>query len=185
VKHVSSISFQAWRTPDVIYRGANEDYGPFELDAAADLRNAKVLSFFDEEADALAPGSKWYAKRVWVNPPYADVRPWIDKAEAEVAAGHCELVALLVPAAVGVAWFTYALQTHAVELYDERIRFDLPPIEEVPEPLRAKLFKKNGKPKTSPGGGNALVIVRSKELYVAGTAGRLVLRSAKTGRMLA
>ena len=180
MKHISSTSFQAWRTPDALFQGIAEDFGPFDLDAAADIKNCKVLSFFDEGADALAPGAKWLAKNVWLNPPYADIRPWIDKAEAEITEGHCQQVVMLVPAAVGVAWFTHCLKNHEVEFFDERIRFDLPPIDEVPEELRDKLFKKNGKPKTSPGGGNALVLIRA---FSTGTQ-RLILRSSKTGRMI-
>lgn len=180
MKHISSTSFQAWRTPDALFQGLNEELGPFDLDVAADAQNCKVYSFFDEDSNALSDGAKWHGTIVWCNPPYADIRPWIDKAEVEVAAGHCERVVMLVPASVGVAWFTYAARKHAVDFFDERIRFALPPIHEVPEELRAKLFTKKGKPKTSPGGGNALIIVGTAPVEGA----RPVFRSARTGRLL-
>lgn len=178
MKHISSTKFQAWRTPDPLFAGLNAELGPFDLDAAADAENCKILQYFDEAANALAPETRWQATNVWLNPPYADIGPWVLKAEAEVAAEHCQRVVMLVPAAVGVEWFTRAFQRHEVQLFDRRIRFALPPIDKIPPEFREKLYK-NGKPKTSPGGGNALIIIQN-----APRPNWIALRSAQTGRLL-
>lgn len=37
----------------------------------------------------------WHGERVWCNPPWTDIRPWVKKAWAEFA---CPLVVMLLPA---------------------------------------------------------------------------------------
>lgn len=64
----------------------------FTLDVAAAAANAKLPRYFDRSADGLA--QSWAGERVWCNPPYSDLRPWVEKAWAEPAA----LVVMLVPA---------------------------------------------------------------------------------------
>lgn len=86
--------------PDVDDRATTEDvFGPlherfrFSIDVAASKDNAKLPRYFDEATDGLA--QPWGGvERVWCNPPYSDVRPWVEKAWAEPA----ELVVMLLPA---------------------------------------------------------------------------------------
>lgn len=181
LKHLSSTSFQAWQTPKHLAAAFRVEYD-LVLDAAASQDNAICPVFFDgtEGSDGLlcpwtAPGAG-----VWVNPPYEDVGPWIAKAFKEVyETRNCDRVVLLVPAAVGVSWFTGACLKAEVHLFDERIKFELPPAESLPAELRVKLYHPNGKPKVSPGGGNALIIIERD-----GLVGITALRSTKTGRMI-
>lgn len=56
----------------------SERHGPFTLDVAAAAHNAKCDRYFDVDADGLT--QDWSGERVWCNPPYSDITPWIRKA---------------------------------------------------------------------------------------------------------
>lgn len=64
----------------------------FTLDAAAAEHNAKTPRFFTAESDGLS--QPWDGERVYCNPPYSNIRPWIEKAWREPTA----LVVMLLPA---------------------------------------------------------------------------------------
>lgn len=65
----------------------------FSIDVAASAENAKLPRFYTRADDGLA--QSWAGERVWCNPPYSVIRPWVEKAWQEVGA---ELVAMLLPA---------------------------------------------------------------------------------------
>ncbi len=77
---------------------APEVFGPlherfrFTLDVAAQPHNAKLERYFTPEDDGLA--QSWAGERVWCNPPYSSIEPWIIKAWHSLA----ELVVMLLPA---------------------------------------------------------------------------------------
>jgi phage N-6-adenine-methyltransferase len=64
----------------------------FTVDVAAAAHNAKVPRFYTINDDGLA--QDWTGERVWCNPPYSDVRPWVEKAHASGA----EVVVMILPA---------------------------------------------------------------------------------------
>lgn len=72
----------------------HDEFG-FTIDAAASHANARLRHYWTAEDDALA--QDWTHERVWCNPPYSDLQPWVDKAH--VAWDHgCELIVMLLPA---------------------------------------------------------------------------------------
>lgn len=81
-------------TPDRVFKPLHDEFG-FDLDAAANLNNRKALMFFDLRVNGLA--QSWSGRRVWCNPPYSDIRPWVEKAWAEHRDG-CPLIVMLLPA---------------------------------------------------------------------------------------
>jgi phage N-6-adenine-methyltransferase len=108
---MSLVGFRAQNhTQQVRRRGANpevddratapEVFGPlnkrfrFTLDVAAAAHNAKCPRFFDAAADGLA--QPWAGERVWCNPPYSDIAPWVAKAWAEYET--CDAIVMLLPA---------------------------------------------------------------------------------------
>lgn len=200
MSHVSSGSFQGWRTPAALGAALVKEY-ECVLDAAADKDNALCPVFYDgsEGSDGLlqpwnAPGAG-----VWCNPPYADPGAWLEKGYDEVLVhGNCDRAVFLLPAAVGVSWFVRACLVAEVFLFDARIRYELPPREQLPVEYQDKLYRRtrrgpgcedcrgNGTgcdsccwaPKTSPGGGNALVVIER-----GGLVGITGIRSALTGAL--
>lgn len=78
-------------TPPEVFEPLNERFG-FTLDAAALPHNAKLPRFFTPEDDGLV--QSWEGERVWCNPPYSDLEPWLIKAWESKA----DLVVMLVPA---------------------------------------------------------------------------------------
>lgn len=64
----------------------------FTVDVAALPHNAKLERYFTPEQDGLL--QPWDGERVWCNPPYSSIEPWLVKAWASAA----ELVVMLLPA---------------------------------------------------------------------------------------
>lgn len=82
-----------WGTPDKAFRALHAEFG-FTVDAAAEAHNAKLPRFFQDGLRA-----SWRGERVFCNPPYSRILPWVRKAqEAEVAV-------LVLPVRTGVPWW--------------------------------------------------------------------------------
>lgn len=83
-------------TSPEVFDSLHERFG-FTIDVAASAANAKLERFYSIEDDGLA--QSWAGERVWCNPPYSDIRPWVEKAWREwhwpVTA---ELIVMLLPA---------------------------------------------------------------------------------------
>ena len=75
----------------------------FMRDLAADHKNYVVPLYFTEADDALQ--QIWYdlSGWQWLNPPYVDIYPWVQKAAIESNLGA--RIAVLVPAGVGTLWW--------------------------------------------------------------------------------
>jgi phage N-6-adenine-methyltransferase len=72
----------------------NERFG-FTLDVAAAHHNTKCAQYFTEADDGLA--QSWAGERVWCNPPYSDIRSWVEKAWREWRTGTVPLIVMLLP----------------------------------------------------------------------------------------
>ncbi len=77
-------------TPEV-FGPLHERFG-FTVDVAASSENAKLPRFYTADDDGLA--QDWAGERVWCNPPYSAIEPWLVKAWTSGA----ELVVMLLPA---------------------------------------------------------------------------------------
>jgi len=64
------------------------------VDVAAEAHNAKLLRYFTPEQNGLE--QSWSGERVWCNPPYSDIRPWVEKARQEST--RAQLIVMLLPA---------------------------------------------------------------------------------------
>jgi phage N-6-adenine-methyltransferase len=82
-------------TPWEMFNPLHERYG-FTIDVAALPRNAKCERFYTPEDDGLE--QSWDKERVWCNPPYSNIEPWVSKAHLEWFSGRVELIVMLVPA---------------------------------------------------------------------------------------
>lgn len=71
----------------------------FTVDAAASAKNAKLEHYWTKKTDGLK--QSWRGHRVWCNPPFSDIGPWVEKARSFEA----ELAVLLVPVWTDRKWF--------------------------------------------------------------------------------
>ncbi len=83
------------RTPRALFDRLHLEHR-FTIDAAASQDNAMLSPFWTREDDALR--QSWGRKRVWCNPPYSDIEPWVKKAWHEMRYQGCDLVVMLLPA---------------------------------------------------------------------------------------
>jgi phage N-6-adenine-methyltransferase len=78
-------------TAPEVFDPLHERFG-FTIDVAAQPHNAKLPRYFTPEDDGLV--QSWCGERVWCNPPYSHIEPWVAKAHRS----NAELVVMLVPA---------------------------------------------------------------------------------------
>jgi phage N-6-adenine-methyltransferase len=114
---------QEWETPDVLWQGLHAEFN-FDLDVAANAANAKTLQFISRTMDGLK--HPWDGRRVWCNPPYKNIAPWVELGVTEAASKGTTCVFLL-PARTEQHWFRKALH-HSTEIafFDGRIQFTPP-----------------------------------------------------------
>lgn len=89
-----------WSTPSWLILQLEHEFGPFDVDVCCRPETAKAPRYFTRDEDGL---QQPWTGRVWCNPPYSDVAPWIAKAIDAARSGA--FVAMLLPAAVDTAWF--------------------------------------------------------------------------------
>lgn len=114
-----------------------EVFGPlhqrfgFTLDVAAAPHNTKCEQFYSVADDGLA--QTWGGARVWCNPPYSSIAPWIRKAWAEHRAAEC--IVMLLPAnRTEQTWWTELVEPYrdrpgsplTTEFLPGRLRFLAP-----------------------------------------------------------
>ena len=64
-------------TPWVLFNTLHREYC-FDLDVCATPLNAKLKIYWTKEENALT--KSWGNRRVFCNPPFADIRPWLEHA---------------------------------------------------------------------------------------------------------
>ena len=88
-------------TPWDFFKPLNERFG-FTVDVAALPTNAKCERYYTPDDDGL--DQAWVGERVWCNPPYSDIAPWVEKANGECLLsrrprfGGPEVIVMLLPA---------------------------------------------------------------------------------------
>jgi phage N-6-adenine-methyltransferase len=140
---MSKLSDQ-WATPNWLFEQLNKEHGPFDLDAAASDWNGKCTFVYTEEQNSLSKDwSGWWGNKVWLNPPYSDPYPWVQKASLEAKKG-CKVVCLLKADHTPKWYKDFIYNYDKREFYPGVTRIDLPDrIKFVPPP---GLKDKNGNP---------------------------------------
>ncbi len=90
----------------------------FSVDLAASAENAVAPAYFDEAFDSLRPEVSWNhvdGKWAWLNPPYANITPWVEKAAKQSMKGAH--IAMLLPASVGANWWSEWVEPFAYQSY--------------------------------------------------------------------
>jgi len=103
---------QTWRTPTALYRRLDDEFR-FTLDPCPP----------DDRSGYDGLLASWEGERVFCNPPYSQVRGWIEKCHTESVS--CGCVVALVPARTDTGWFhDYCLCASEVRFIRGRLRFD-------------------------------------------------------------
>lgn len=90
-----------YATPRSLISRLEREFGRFEIDACASLKNRVCEKFFDKDQNGLQ--QDWQGSFVWVNPPYSQKLEWIEKATAEAKKGA--RVIMLLPAFTETVFF--------------------------------------------------------------------------------
>ncbi len=77
--------------------------GEFAVDLAASRENSVASVYFTEEMNSLTQSWIMQGRWVWCNPPFSNIKPWVDKADEEALKGA--QIAMLLPASVGANWW--------------------------------------------------------------------------------
>ena len=107
VDHYAGARKQDWTTPRAFFDRLHAEFS-FTLDGAADPDNALLPRY---ETEATATASNWRGERVFCNPPWSNIAPFIESAAA------ADLAVLLVPARTNAQWFHRALKLGAEVRY--------------------------------------------------------------------
>jgi phage N-6-adenine-methyltransferase len=103
---------QNWQTPRSIFDPLNSEF-EFTLDGASEPGNALL-----ERASTAETPLPWRGERVFCNPPWSNIAPFVEYAS------EAELAVLLVPARTNARWFHRALELGAaVRFFLGRPRF--------------------------------------------------------------
>lgn len=100
-----------WQTPIPLFVALDAEFC-LTLDAAASADNALCNRYITEEQDTLVtPWGNFLVSPgyVWLNPPYSDITPFVQKAAAE-SKNQIGTV-MLVPSDTSVGWFREAIET--------------------------------------------------------------------------
>lgn len=88
-------------TPNRWYDAWNAEF-QFTLDPCATRESAKCKKFYTKKQNGLS--KSWRGERVWLNPPYSLISPWLHKVQQELQNG-CPLVVALLPAWTDRKWW--------------------------------------------------------------------------------
>lgn len=85
---------QDWQTPPEIFDPLNQEFN-FTLDPCSNGNNAKCKNYFTEIDNGLI--QDWSNQVCFINPPYTNLKVWIEKSYLE-ALNNNALCVLLIPA---------------------------------------------------------------------------------------
>lgn len=103
-----------WQTPRWLFNYFSRKVGGFDVDAAANSLNALCDVYWTEADDCLS--LDWPTKaKIWLNPPYSDPLPFVEKAIEQSQINGC-VVYLLIPDDISTLWFRRAFEG-AAEAY--------------------------------------------------------------------
>ena len=98
-----------FRTPSAVFNALSLKFGPFNLDVAASDINHLCQNYFtfnNENDNGLI--HNWRGV-VWCNPPYDNIKEWVQKTIKEVKEGltqsNCERVLMLIPFYSDISYF--------------------------------------------------------------------------------
>jgi phage N-6-adenine-methyltransferase len=101
-----------WQTPKWLIASLCEVFGAFDLDPCAPRRRDNYTAKRGFTADDDGLNRPWFGK-VFINPPYSNLAPWMNK----IALESVTLLTALVPARTDTQWWHRAMQAGATILF--------------------------------------------------------------------
>ena len=102
-----------WQTPPWLFQALDAEFS-FTMDGAANAENALCKKWFDIGS----PETMWEFERVYVNPPYSDISPFVERASA------AQLAVLLLPVRTDSDWFHKIIaRNFTIRWFRKRIDF--------------------------------------------------------------
>ena len=108
-----------WATPQDFFNNLNAEFN-FTLDPCALPDNAKCSKFYTPEQNGLK--QDWSNETVFCNPPYSDIKNWVEKAYNEAKRGA--KVVMLIPARTDTRYFhEFIYGQHEIRFVRGRLKF--------------------------------------------------------------
>jgi len=118
-----------WSTPSDLYAALDAEFS-FTLDPCPMDDAERIM-----DQDGLA--RSWAGERVFCNPPYDNIYPWLDKA------CEADLAVYLLPARTDTRWFhDYALKANEIRFLRGRLKFGGSP-HNAPFPSLILVYQRN------------------------------------------
>lgn len=110
-------SKQDYETPPEFLAAVCHTFGfdRFDFDLAATAENTQAAQFFTPEMDSLWQVWNNLAGNLWLNPPYKNIAPWVEKARY-TNTSISRRIFMLLPAGVGTNWYADHVYNHALVL---------------------------------------------------------------------
>ena len=102
-----------WTTPQDFYDKLNDKY-EFTLDPCCTSVTKKCTKYYTEQDNGLS--KDWAGETVFVNPPYGNVKEWIEKAAKEAETVNTKVV-MLTPARTDTRVWHDTVFSKAKEIY--------------------------------------------------------------------
>ena len=111
-----------WETPPTIFNKISETF-TFDIDVCASAENRKAENFYSRDDDGLS--ISWPQNSTcWMNPPYSQIKHWVEKAKLESLNGSTTVA--LLPSRTDTIWFhkyIYSNQNVDVHFLKGRLKF--------------------------------------------------------------
>lgn len=120
-----------WQTPKYVFNWLEIKYGSFDVDGCASSENALCKEYIDSDFDFLICSMRGFQNccekenlKIYVNPPYSDVTPFLIRAKELRDAGH--LVVMLLNNDKSTKWYqnhTHGVANEVIDIVGGRIAF--------------------------------------------------------------
>ena len=112
-----------WQTPKYVFNWLEIKHGAFDVDGCASSENALCKEYIDSDFDFLTCSMRGFQNccekenlKIYVNPPYSDVTPFLIRAKELRDAGH--LVVMLLNNDKSTQWYQNHIHGVANEVID-------------------------------------------------------------------
>lgn len=114
-------------TPFPLFERLSEEYGPFSLDPCPNPKHLLPLIGNFPVTPGVTDGLtlSWEGRRVYVNPPYTNIEPWVRKAVRSVEKKpFSTCIVMLLPAKTDSQWFNFAARNAShIRFITGRLRY--------------------------------------------------------------